>query len=164
MPDGSERAFEPDSRSPAYFSQPGDTGTLTVLAGGAFTLRERRGFAYYFRSDGSLDHVEDTNGNQVKCDYAGGQLTALTHSSGRALQLSYNSVGRLQRLTDLFGRVVTYTYDSANEHLTSVQDYDGKVTAYTYSSGQGPPVSTLSRKSPIPVAPSFLWSTIRRAA
>ena len=135
-PGGSQRTFLPDSRyTGRYFSETGDHGTLTAGTGGTFTLQETDGTIYIFRPDGKLSYVEDTNHNRITCGYADDLLASLTHSSGQSLQITYNSAGRIQSMTDSVGRTTTYTYDPSYEHLISVQDYDGKVTSYTYGTG-----------------------------
>ncbi|WP_341348910.1 RHS repeat-associated core domain-containing protein [Syntrophorhabdus aromaticivorans] len=135
-PGGSQRTFLPDSRyTGRYFSETGDHGTLTAGTGGAFTLQETDGTIYIFRPDSKLSYVEDTNHNRITCGYTGDLLTSLTHTSGQSLQITYNSAGRIQSMTDSAGCTTTFTYDAANEHLISVQDYDGKVTSYAYNTG-----------------------------
>jgi RHS repeat-associated protein len=140
-PGGSRRIFQPDSRlSGTYFAQSDDYGRLIRSdVGGLFYLTESDGTAYTFDGpSGKLSYVEDTNGNRITCAYTSGLLTSLTHSSGQYLQITYNAAGRIQSVTDCVGRQTTYTYDAANEHLLSVQDYDGQVTTYSYITGQGP--------------------------
>ena len=43
----------------------GDHATLTALGGGAFSLREASGVLRVFAADGTLNYVEDTNGNRI---------------------------------------------------------------------------------------------------
>jgi RHS repeat-associated protein len=133
-PGGSMRIFQPDGRySGRYFSQAGDYGTLSPINGGGYTLKETDGTVYAFGSNGTLNHVEDTNHNRITCGYAGSLLTTLTHSSGQSLSIVYDA-GRIRNMTDSVDRMTTYTYDAAGQ-LTSVQDYDGKITSYTYNAG-----------------------------
>ncbi|MBI2875410.1 MAG: cadherin-like domain-containing protein [Candidatus Tectomicrobia bacterium] len=135
-PAGSRRTFQPDSRG-GYFPQAGDHATLAAIGGGAFTLREPDGLLYAFRADGKLNYVGDPNGNRITADYTGDRFTGLTHSSGQTLQIAYNEAGRIQGVIDQVGRQTTFTYDGANEHLISVQDYDGQTTTYTYDTSPG---------------------------
>ncbi len=134
-PGGFQRRFQPDVRG-RYFSQPGDFGILTAQGGGAFHLVEPNGLLTRFGADGSLDYVEEPNGNRITADYNGDQLTGLTHSSGKTLQIAYNAAGRIERLADPIGRETVFSYDAADEHLISVTDPDGQTT-YTYASGAG---------------------------
>ena len=131
--DGAQRQFQPDSRG-GYFAEAGDHGVLTA-GGGAFAVRELNGLVTAFRADGKVDYATDSDGNRINASYTGGLLTSLTHSSGRSLQMAYNTAGRLISLTDPAGRVTQYGYDTSNEHLLTVTNSDGQVTSYTYSLG-----------------------------
>lgn len=66
------------------------------------------------------------------------------HSSGQTLTIAYNGTGRIESVTDSDGRQALYTYDAANEHLLSVQDYDGRVTGYSYVTTPGAAQHALS--------------------
>ena len=137
---GSDRVFQPDSRSfvGKFFSQPGDHGRLVALpAGGGFDLREPDGLLKHFGTDGKLAFVEDTNGNRIATSYTGTKLASLTHTSGRSLQFTWNASGHISQITDNLGRSETFTYDAANKHLVSVSDIYGQATTYGYSIGQG---------------------------
>lgn len=114
---GTPRIFQPDSRAfsaPAiaagllllpvgpnpnpnpsnvhYTAAKGDHGVLTPYSGGSFMLTETDGTQYYFRADGKLEFVRDTNGNSITCTYTGALLTKLTHSSGQALAIAYRRI------------------------------------------------------------------------
>lgn len=134
-PGGSRRVFQPDSRKAAYFASSGDTARLTVIAGGAFTLRERDGSLYAFRPDGKLDYLADPHDNRVTCAYNGDLLTRLTHSAGPFLDLAYSG-NRVAAITDSLGRQTTFTY--TGEHLFSVTDHLGRDELYFYNTGDGP--------------------------
>ena len=82
MPSGEQRIFQPDSRGSDYFDQPGDYGILTEGTGGTFTLQETDGQIEAFNANGTLDYIQDTNGNRITAGYTGGQLTSLTDTSG----------------------------------------------------------------------------------
>ncbi len=134
MPGGEQRVFQPDSRGSDYFDQPGDNGVLTKSAGGAFTLQEADGEIEQFNANGTLDYLQDTNGNRITAGYTGSQLTSLTDTSGASLTIAYNAQGLIASVTSPDGQTVKYNYDPG-EHLISVQSYDGEVTQYTYESG-----------------------------
>jgi RHS repeat-associated protein len=129
---GTQRRFQPDRRG-GYLAMTGDQGTLTAVGGGAFTLRELDGRVTGFRGDGSLDYLQDTNGNRITAGYTGGRLTSLAHSSGQALQIAYNAAGLIATVTDPVGRVTRYSYDDANQHLLTVLEFNGRLTQYTYA-------------------------------
>ena len=118
----------------SYLGSGGDPGTLT-LANGSFSLREPDHTVTTFLPNGRLDYIQDSNGNSVTAGYTGSLLTALTHSDGDALALSYNSMGLLSEVVDPAGRVTTYTYDS-NGQLIAASNSQGTYT-YTYLNGQG---------------------------
>ena len=81
----------------------GDYGTLTRTAA-AFSLREKDGSIEAFRPDGSLDYVQDGDGNRITAGYTGSLMTSLTSSDGRSLTLSYNAQGHLTEMTDPGGK------------------------------------------------------------
>src|SRR5262249_15163317 len=62
------------------------------------------------------------------------QLTSLTHSDGDQLTIAYNAQGLISQVTNPAGRVTTYTYDAAGQHLLSVTTPAG-TTQYTYVDG-----------------------------
>ncbi len=136
-PGGSRRLFQPDTRG-GYFNQAGDYGTLGPAGGGAFTLTEKTGLLYYYRSDGKLGYVQDLNNNTVTLGYTGNLLTSLSHSAGQSMQISYNGAGLIQTVTDNLGRQTLLTYDAANQHLTGAQFFDGRTSAYTYNTSGSP--------------------------
>jgi RHS repeat-associated protein len=126
---GTPRAFYPDSRHTGrYLAQPGDQGDLRVVGDG-YRLTEVDGGVLFYRS-GKLEYVEDTNGNRITCQYTGGRLTRLSHSTGGYLILTYNGDGYIASVTDPQGRQTTYSY--TGEYLTSVRAHDGRTTTYTY--------------------------------
>jgi RHS repeat-associated protein len=158
---GSQRRFQPDSRRVGqYFSAEGDTGTLRQLPGGAYEITETSGDLTRFRADGTLEFIQDPNGNRITTSYTAGRLTSLTHSSGAALALTYNSAGRVVNITDSAGRVTTYGYDPTNNYLLTVTTIQG-TTTYTYSTSG--PVATLhaltSVTDPSGVTQSFAYDS-----
>ena len=115
-PNGVDRYFDKDGSS--YKASPGDYGILTY-SGDRYSLVEKYGTVWQFRSDNLLDYVEDTNGNRITAGYDSGQLTSLTHSNGEQLLLDYNANGRIWHVTDPRGagsdddRVTTFEYDTS---------------------------------------------------
>jgi RHS repeat-associated protein len=118
-----------------YAGAGGDGGVLTNT-GGVYHLVELNGLVTVFRADGSLDYVQDTNGNRITAGYTSGQLTTLSASNGEQMTLSYNGQGLVSQVTDAQGRVATYQYD-VGMHLLSCTTMQG-VTQYTYVTGQSP--------------------------
>ncbi len=120
----------------SFRATPSDHGILTAT-GGAFQLQELDGAITAFNSDGTLNYVQDRNGNRITATYTSGLLTRLTHSNGAFLTLTYTS-GLLTQVQDSAGRTSTYTYDAAGQHLLTYTDKYGQ-TSYTYVTGQGAP-------------------------
>jgi RHS repeat-associated protein len=139
LPDEGQRTFQPDSRpGGAYFAQPGDHGILAALPGGGYTLTETGGQITAYNSDGTLNYIQDANGNRITTGYTGGLLTSLTHSSGASLTIAYNAAGLISSITDSDGRATAYHYDAGNQYLIAVVSSDGQATAYTYDTGTYP--------------------------
>ena len=80
---------------------------------------------------------EDRNGNSISLQYENNQLSSLTHSNGRSIELRYNASGLVSEVEDSLGRVVAYSYD-AGSHLVSYTDSSGRITEYDYSASQRP--------------------------
>jgi len=119
----------------AYVANLGDHGVLTALSGGGYQLTETDGSSTVFNTDGTLDYVQDSNGNRITATYTSGLLTRLTASNGEYLALTYTS-GLLTKVTDSTGEVSTYAYDSTGQYLLSYTDEFG-TTSYSYVTGQG---------------------------
>ena len=101
---GAQRIFQPDSRTAgAYFSEPGDTGTLTADGHGGYLLTEADGTATDYNANGTLNYIQDTNGNRITAGYTGGRLTSLTASSGQSITIAYNAAGLISSVTDSAG-------------------------------------------------------------
>jgi RHS repeat-associated protein len=130
-PGDTQVSFTPNG-SGGYTDQPGDHETLTSLGGGAFSLEETNGTLTVFNPNGTLDYVQDTNGNRITSGYTDGLLTSLTDSSGQSLSIGYNSEGLISTVTDSFGRTTTYTYDPTDQYLMAVTGFNGQTTSYTY--------------------------------
>jgi RHS repeat-associated protein len=130
-PGGTQVSFTPNGGG-GYADQPGDYETLTSLRGGAFSLEETNGTVTVFNSNGTLDYVQDTNGNRITAGYTSGLLTSLTDSSGQSLSIGHNSAGLISTVIDSSGRVTTYTYDPTDQYLMAVTGFNGQTTSYTY--------------------------------
>jgi RHS repeat-associated protein len=130
------RVFEKLANDNNYQAPSGDYGTL-IKVGGTYQLHDQDGTILAFRSDGKLDYIEDTNGNQTTTTYSGSQLTGVTNFDGYSLSFSYNPQGRISAITDDAGRTTTYSYDAVGEHLLAVTDPLGLTTSYTYDANHG---------------------------
>ncbi len=131
---GAQRVFQPDSRTAgAYFSQPGDTGTLKSDSRGGYLLTEADGTVTDYNANGALNYIADTNGNRITAGYTGSQLTSLTGTTGQFIDIAYNPAGLISSVTDSTGRTTAYAYDSTNQYLVSVTGYNGQTTSYGYN-------------------------------
>ncbi len=115
---------------------PGDHGTLTWLDD-HYQINESGGSLVVFRPDRRLDYIEDLNHNRVTCNYVGAYLDSWTDSRGNSVQLARNAQGLISSITDPVGRLTTFTYDAAGEHLAAVVAPDGTTDSFTYITGQG---------------------------
>ena len=135
--EGMTDLYEPDSRTAGvFFSEIGDTSTLTTITGG-YKRTNTDGTITTFNANGTLNYVQDSDGNRITAGYTSGNLTTLTASSGGSFTLAYNSAGHISTLTDSAGGVTSYAYDATNQFLTSVTAFNGQVTTYTYNTTTG---------------------------
>jgi len=131
---GAQRVFQPDSRTAGvFFSEPGDTGRLKSDGKGGYLLTEANGTATDYNPNGTLNYIQDTNGNRITAGYTSGRLTSLTASSGPSIAIAYNAAGLISTVTDSQGRVTTYTYDALNQYMLAVKGFNGQTTSYTYN-------------------------------
>jgi RHS repeat-associated protein len=120
----------------SYLPVLGDTGTLTALSGGGYKLTELDGSLTAFNANGTLNYIQDSNGNRITAGYnSSGKMVGLTEADGDALSISYNSQGFVSKIADPSGETANYTYDSAG-HLLSVTTPEG-TTSYGYITGTG---------------------------
>lgn len=133
---GTARGFIKRADGTYVPARPGDTGQLTFTSN-HFVLRNSDGFTLTFRTDNRLDYVEDLNGNRVSLGYTGNQLTTITDSFGSVITYTYNTQGRVSTVSAPGGQLATYTYDSTGTRLMSVTDATGTLN-YGYVTGQGP--------------------------
>lgn len=95
-----------------------------------FTYRENDSTETY-DFDGSLLSIENDQGERLQFSYTNSQLTAITSSSGRNLNYSYNVDGLVYQISSSDGSTWTYTYDQ-NDNLTQVENPDGSIKTYHY--------------------------------
>ena len=101
-PSASSSPIQPHRRA-RIFSEPGDTGTLTADGHGGYLLTEADGTATDYNANGTLNYIQDTNGNRITAGYTSGQLTSLTASSGQSIIIAYNAAGLISTVTDSAG-------------------------------------------------------------
>lgn len=107
-----------------------DYGTLTS-EGEAYRLEEQSGVVTVFRPNGSLNFIEDPNGNRITAEYTNDRITGLVGSNEDRLTFTYNDSGRIASVADRSGRITTYEYDETGELLLRVASPEGSST-FTY--------------------------------
>jgi RHS repeat-associated protein len=125
-----------------YLDTSGEYGSLTSN-GGVFTFTDTAGTQYVFLANGSLNYVQDTNGNRITLGYSSGQLMTLTYNNpanpsepAEVLTLTYTG-GVVTQVADGTGSTWTYSYDPAGQ-LQSVTAPGNLITSYSYDTGNNP--------------------------
>ncbi len=120
----------------SYQAAPGVSNTLT-LSNGVYQDRLAGGTDVVFNENGSLNSIEQANGDTLNAGYTGDLLTTLTDSfNGDVTSFAYGSQGLVTKYTDPQGRVAAFTYD-ANQRLMSTTSSQG-TTSFTYVNGSDP--------------------------
>ncbi len=106
-----------------------------VFDAGGLSIRFKDGSLWQFDSLGRLQSQADRNGNSIQISRdAQGRVIRITEPAGRVLTVAYAGTSTaIQSITDPIGRQVRYTYD-ASGRLETVTDPVGGVTHYTYDS------------------------------
>ncbi len=142
-PDGRITHFALQSDG-SYQTSPGYFETLVKNSDGSFDLTTKYQTDYHYESipgtpfqvDGPvlrLTSITDRNNNVTTLTYSSGNLTLITDTYGRSIQLSYNSNNHLATVIDPLGAATTFTYNTAGNQLLSITDPNNKTTTYTYN-------------------------------
>jgi len=116
-----------------FVGAPGSLSTLSSVAGGYELVRADQ-VVYRFDVQGGLTSIVDRNGQGLTLAYDGqGRLMRITDAANRETTVTYNASGPVSQVETLGGRKVAYAYTSGR--LTSVTDVRGKLWTYTYDSG-----------------------------
>lgn len=107
-----------------------EDGSSLTLEEEVYTLTDPDGTTTVFNTEGSLNYIEDSNGNRITAQYTDGIQTALIATNGDSLSLTRNEDGRITEVTDFAGRTTTYAY--TENLLTNVTSSAG-TTTYTYN-------------------------------
>ena len=114
----------------SYSDAPGLDATLVKQGDGTFRLTfHATSDVYTFSAGGKLTQVTDQNGNHLS--FSIGSQSAVTDTQGRVTSFT-GSNGVYTSLTDPSGRTVKYTSGAGTFTLT---DLAGKVTTFTYAPG-----------------------------
>ncbi len=131
MPDGSFRAIT-QTASGTYAVDPRLYASFVANSNGTYSLTFKDKTVWIFNAQGQIQSETDRNGNQIGMNYQGGDLMAVTDSSGNtALSFAYNTNNEISSITDVLGRVWTYTYDSTGD-LSGVSYPGGLSASYGY--------------------------------
>ena len=99
----------------SYAPPKGFYGTLLRNPDATFVYREPDGFKCLYDADGKLVAQEDRHGNR--------------------LELRYDANGNLQRVTDVYGRIIDYQFEIQADgvaRLTEIRDFIGREIQYRY--------------------------------
>ncbi|MEF2964805.1 RHS repeat-associated core domain-containing protein [Paenibacillus sp. M1] len=88
--------------------------------------------AFYYDSRGNLSKASDHSGQFTEYQYNDDNLLTLIRTPDQQVQYTYDAMGRRTSMTDSTGST-SYTYDSANGALLTVNYPDGTVIGYTYN-------------------------------
>lgn len=105
--------------------------TRMAYENGYYVITKKDGTRLVFSLYGYLQWVEDRLGNRVEVSRVGGQISRLTASNGRYVDLSYDSASRITQIKDIAGRTWSYTYSPAGNLIRATYP-DGLAEEYTY--------------------------------
>jgi RHS repeat-associated protein len=136
---GFVKYFAPDGRE--IHNQSAGKSYLERLTSGTtltgWRLTNRHGSVRVYDPQGRLSSITTRKGLVYTLTYnTAGKLEAVTNPFGRAITLAYSN-GRLSTMTDPAGRVTQYGYD-ASGRLSTVTRPDSSVRTYVYEDGNWP--------------------------
>ncbi len=128
----------------SYKTSTGYFETLVKNNDGSFDLTTKYQTDYHYESipgtpfqvDGPvlrLTSITDRNNNVTTLTYSSGNLTLITDTYGRSIQLGYNGNHHLTSVIDPMGEATTFSYNGAGNLLIGITDPAGKTTTYTYN-------------------------------
>ena len=121
-----------DKKGSSYIAPDACRDTLTKNADGTWCLVTEDKLTYTYSSAGKLTAITDRNGNSVTLTYSSGTLTGITGADGITLSVTCSG-GKLRKITDPYGRTVEYSYDSKGRLIKVSGETCGTMT-YTYNS------------------------------
>ena len=92
-------------------------------------LRTRGGRVFDLDLAAGVTRLEDSNGNELSITPAG-----ISHSSGLEIAFERDASGRIERILDLAGNALSYTYGEAGD-LVRFTDRLSRTTAFGYAPG-----------------------------
>ncbi len=108
---------------------------LTKQVDGTYILLRKDQSKYVFNQSGKLIEKHDGHGQKLNLTYdSNGKLENVTEPvSGMLLTFDYNTSGFLENVTDTLSRQVSFSYDDSN-NLTEIIDPSENTMTYTYNS------------------------------
>ena len=128
--DGKTETWSPDGGG-GFDPQYGVFDDLIDNGDGTYTLRKKDQTEYHFDTSGRLSNIVDRNGNTIGLTYTGSDLTQITDTVGRNVDLTHDASGHITQAADPIGRTVQFAYDASGD-IASATDMNGNITAYTY--------------------------------
>jgi RHS repeat-associated protein len=113
----------------SYAGDKNVTAKLTKTGSGYDLVRKDQD-TQHFDSSGEIVSWLDQNGQGLHFAYDGDRLTSVADSGGRVLGFSYDSQGRLERVTLPDSTMLSYAYDG--DLLKSFTNQTHDVTSYAY--------------------------------
>ena len=98
-----------------------DRYQLTTLDGTVYIIDQNEG----------LLKVTDSNGNSLEVSYGG-----IIHSSGKSITFTRDAQGRITKITDPMGNILSYECDAKGD-LVAFTDQGNNTSHYTYNSNHG---------------------------
>lgn len=131
--DGTPHSFAPNGDG-TYRSPGGVNLTLVKNSDQTYTITDADQNQIYFSSAGKLTSIQDPVGNKVTIAYTDGVPTTMTDPSGRVISFTYNSGGRISKVSYPSGRTIEYTYNVDKLVQVVEKDADASViSTVTYS-------------------------------
>jgi RHS repeat-associated protein len=117
----------------SFAGAPGSLSTLSAVGGGYELVRQDQ-VKYVFDSAGRLLSIKDRNNQGVTLTYdAQNRLSTITDAGGKQVTIGYNAFNLVSSVATQDGRSVSYGYTAGR--LTSVTDVRGKIWTYSYDAG-----------------------------
>ncbi len=138
--DATAHYFKKNSSTNVYEDEDGLGLTISV-SGDNRIMKDKSGNTMTFvkYSSGNkwhLSEIKATNNNSIKLTLSTSNnqylISAVTDGAGDKITLTYSS-GNLQKITDVAGRITSYSYDSSGR-LTTITYPDNKTATYSYGS------------------------------
>jgi RHS repeat-associated protein len=110
---GSSKSYIPNGDG-TYQSPTGDYSTL-VKSGNDFILTYPDGIKWtYSVIDGTLESIENLNGNTLTLTYSGDDLVTVSDNFSRSLTFTYDANNKLHTVTDPNSNTYTFVYEEDN--------------------------------------------------